>query len=80
MELKRKHFELIEVSSEFCFDTLFTNELYNEPFMIETKHGSFHTVTLVWRQGYGYYFCDGDDCSGHADHIHPSNVAFIEVR
>lgn len=48
MNLKRKHIELVEVSTEFCLDMLFTNELYNEPFMVETKQGDFHLVVFKW--------------------------------
>lgn len=34
MELKRKTIELIEVSPEFCLDTLYANTAYDTPFVI----------------------------------------------
>ncbi|AIX12228.1 hypothetical protein ACQ46_gp196 [Citrobacter phage Moon] len=79
MELKRKHIELVEVSPKFCLDTLYANAAYDTPFIIEDKYGMFHTVSLVWSQG--YRFVIGDDMFNDlSDFVHPKDVAFIEVR
>lgn len=79
MEPKRKSIELVEVSPEFCLDTLYSNESYDEPFVIETTYGTFHTVTLIWEQGHGnnYRFAIGEGDDGY---ILPKYVAYIEVR
>ncbi len=84
MTLKRKTIELIEVGPEFCLDSLYANENYDEPFVIETKCGEVHTVSLAWEQGHGnnYRFVKGSDVYGYngRDIIWPDRVAMIEVR
>ncbi|AUE23137.1 hypothetical protein FDI95_gp196 [Citrobacter phage CF1 ERZ-2017] len=83
MELKRKTIELIEVSPEFCLDTLYANTAYDTPFVIEDKYGMLHTVSLAWYQGRynNYRFVIGDDVFNDlSDFVHPKDVAFIEVR
>lgn len=83
MTLKRKTIEMIEVGPEFCLDTLYANEKYDDPFVIETKYGEVHTVSLTWEQGHGnnYRFVKGDVYDyNDRDIIWPDRVAMIEVR
>ena len=84
MTLKRKTIEMIEVGPQFCLDTLYANERYDECFIIETKSGQTHTVSLTWEQGRwnNYRFVKGCDTLDYSerDVIWPDEVAFIEVR
>lgn len=83
MELEYKNIKLVKIDPEhFCLDTLYSNEKYEEPFVIETKYGVLHTVKLAWFQGRGnnYRFVIGDEYDEDAMYVSPSNVAYIEVR
>lgn len=81
MTLKRKTIELVEVGPEFCLDTLYANDAYNEQFVIEDKWGNVHSVTLHWFQGgYGNNFQFLRESDDADTGISPSDVAYIEVR
>lgn len=84
VKLKRKTIELVEIGPNFCLDTLYANEAYDEPFVIETKYGELARVKLTWEQGRGqnYRFVkSGDDwVTDYENIIFPSDVAYIEVR
>lgn len=79
MELEYKNICLVKIGPDFCLDTLYANEAYNEPFVIETTYGTVHTVELAWVQGrcnnYRFEIGSGDD-----GYILPECVAYIEVR
>lgn len=76
MELEYKDIRLVKIGPQFCLDTLYANDDYDTPFVIETKYGTLHTVTLVWSQGWknNYTF------EGPADIFYLSDIAYIEVR
>ena len=74
--MKRKTIELIEVGPQFCLDTLYADEAYDTPFVIETKYGTLHTVSLCWSQGWKNNFT----FEAAADIFYLSDIAFIEVR
>lgn len=80
--LKIKKHVLKEIGPEFCLDTLYADELYDTPFVIETKSGSCYTVSLCWLQGRGnnFRFVIGDPCDENAQYVRPSDVQWIEVR
>lgn len=76
--MNRKTIELVEIGSDFCWDTLYSNESYDKPFVVESKFGEFYSVELKWRQGYGSnYHCQ---IYGTNTSIDPDDVAYIEVR
>lgn len=82
MELEYKDIRLVKIGPDFCLDTLYANEAYDEPFVIETKYGVLHTVELAWFQGRGnnYRFVIGDKFDDNAMYVSPDAVAYIEVR
>lgn len=82
MELEYKNICLVKIGPEFCLDTLYANEAYDKPFVIETTYGTIHTVELAWFQGRcnNYRFVIGDSFGENALYVSPENVAFIEVR
>lgn len=67
---------------EAGLDSLYSNEKYDEKFIIEDKYGEFHSVSLIWRQGWGqnYFFCVGDECSNNPKLINPIDVEYIEDK
>ncbi|USL85742.1 hypothetical protein [Enterobacter phage fGh-Ecl01] len=79
MELEYKDIRLVKIGPDFCLDTLYANEAYDKPFVIETTYGTVHTVELVWEQGRNnnYRFAIG---SGDDGYVLPKYVAYIEVR
>ena len=83
MELEYKDIRLVKIGPDFCLDTLYANEAYDTPFVIEDRYGSLHTVSLAWFQGRynNYRFVIGDDVFNDlSDFVHPKDVAYIEVR
>lgn len=82
MELEYKNIKLVKIGPDFCLDTLYSNEAYDEPFLIETKYGVMHTVQLAWFQGRGnnYRFVIGDPFDEDAMYVTPASVEYIEVR
>lgn len=80
--MKTKQINLKETGPNFCLDTLYSDERYEKPFVIETKYGELYTVRLCWFQGHGnnYRFVNGDEYDENAVYISPSSVAYIEVR
>ena len=82
MELEYKDIRLVKIGSDFCLDTLYANEAYDKPFLIESIYGEMYTVQLAWFQGRGnnYRFVLGDPCDEMGAYVSPSSVAYIEVR
>lgn len=82
MELEYKNICLVKIGPDFCLDTLYADEAYDKPFLIETIYGEMHTVQLAWFQGRGnnYRFVLGDPCDEMSMYVAPSAVAYIEVR
>jgi hypothetical protein len=82
MELEYKDIRLVKIGPDFCLDTLYANEAYDKPFLIESIYGEMYTVRLAWFQGRGnnYRFVLGDSCDEMGAYVSPSSVAYIEVR
>lgn len=82
MELEYKDIRLVKIGPDFCLDTLYANELYDKPFLIESIYGEMYTVQLAWFQGRSnnYRFVLGDPCDEMGAYVSPSSVAYIEVR
>ena len=51
MELEYKDIRLVKIGPDFCLDTLYANEAYDKPFLIESIYGEMYTVRLAWFQG-----------------------------
>ncbi|AHY25225.1 hypothetical protein AVV36_gp185 [Pectobacterium bacteriophage PM2] len=70
--------------TDSCCDSLYDNENYDTPFMVETDYGERYLVTLTWEQGRccNYRFIHGADSCNYtnADVIWPEQITKVEKR